>query len=63
MQLDSADFTKQKIGEVYTGISGSLRKNNALDFDDLIMQTVELFQSVPGGLAELSGSSAIYHGG
>ncbi len=38
------DFKKQKIGEVYAEYQKMLRKNNAFDFDDLIMKTVELFR-------------------
>lgn len=30
-----------------SGISGSSEKNNALDFDDLIVKTVELFKTSP----------------
>ena len=34
--------------QVLSGIPGStLKKNNALDFDDLIVKTVELFQNCP----------------
>ena len=41
------DFTKKKISAAYTEYQRELRKNNALDFDDLIMLTVELFQKRP----------------
>ncbi|MFR7842431.1 MAG: UvrD-helicase domain-containing protein [Gallintestinimicrobium sp.] len=37
----------QKIASVYQGISGAPEKNNALDFDDLIVKTVELFKTSP----------------
>jgi len=36
---------KQTIAQVYTEYQQMLHKNNALDFDDLIMKTVELFRS------------------
>ena len=37
---------QNKIAEVYPEVSGSsLKKNNALDFDDLIFKTVELFRT------------------
>lgn len=39
------DFTKMKQAEVYREYQENLRKNNALDFDDLIVKTVELFQA------------------
>ena len=31
--------------KVYLEYQNTLRKNNALDFDDLIVKTVELFQT------------------
>ena len=43
-QADAAgDYERQKIAQVYTEYQQMLHKNNALDFDDLIMKTVELF--------------------
>lgn len=41
------DYRQQKIAEVYLEYQSELKKNNALDFDDLIVKTVELFQSCP----------------
>ncbi len=41
----AGDFTKEKQAAVYREYQASLRKNNALDFDDLIVKTVELFQN------------------
>lgn len=41
------DFQKRTITEVYKEYQAQLRKNNALDFDDLIMKTVELFRNNP----------------
>ncbi|MBD5500146.1 MAG: DNA helicase PcrA [Lachnospiraceae bacterium] len=41
------DYHKQKIAQLYQEYQAALKKNNALDFDDLIMKTVELFQSCP----------------
>lgn len=41
------DFHKQKISRAYTEYQERLRKNNALDFDDLLMKTVELFTTCP----------------
>ena len=41
------DFGKRKIAEVYREYQNALKKNNALDFDDLIVKTVELFRSCP----------------
>jgi len=39
------DFNKQKIAGVYREYQKLLKSNNALDFDDLIVKTVELFQN------------------
>lgn len=41
------DFGKQKQAAVYREYQQALRKNNALDFDDLIFLTVELFRNAP----------------
>jgi len=41
------DFTKKKIASVYKEYQTVLKKNNALDFDDLIVKTVELFKTRP----------------
>ena len=38
------DFQKQKIAKAYQEYQISLKKNNAMDFDDLIMNTVILFR-------------------
>ena len=40
-----ADFNQKKVAEVYKEYQSALRRNNALDFDDLIVKTVELFQN------------------
>ena len=41
------DSDKIKIAKAYHEYQMSLRKNNAMDFDDLIFNTVELFKSCP----------------
>ena len=43
----SWDFTQKKFAAAYTEYQQALKKNNALDFDDLIMLTVELFRTRP----------------
>ena len=40
-----ADYKLQLIGKAYMEYQKALKKNNALDFDDLIVKTVELFRS------------------
>lgn len=39
------DFRQKKVGEIYREYQRRLKNNNALDFDDLIVKTVELFQN------------------
>ncbi|MDF2802619.1 MAG: UvrD/REP helicase [Anaerocolumna sp.] len=39
------DFNKQKYATVYKEYQKRLHSNNALDFDDLIVKTIELFQT------------------
>ena len=41
------DFRQKKVGEIYKEYQKQLKKNNAMDFDDLIVKTVELFQNNP----------------
>ena len=41
------DFNKKKIASVYKEYQTVLKRCNALDFDDLIVKTVELFKSCP----------------
>ena len=43
----AGDYIKKRISMAYAEYQLTLRKNNALDFDDLIGKTVELFQSCP----------------
>ena len=42
-----SDFRLKKIGEIYQEYQRQLKRNNALDFDDLIVKTVELFRTNP----------------
>ena len=43
----ASGYGAQTIARVYEAYQKQLRQNNALDFDDLIVKTVELFQSCP----------------
>lgn len=45
------DYNKTKIAQAYQEYQSALRKSNALDFDDLIVKTVELFKLCPDVLA------------
>lgn len=40
----AGDYSKRRQAQVYREYQKALRMNNALDFDDLIMKTVELFR-------------------
>lgn len=39
------DYSKKRIAEVYEEYEKQLKANNALDFDDLLVKTVQLFQT------------------
>ncbi|MFA5829401.1 MAG: UvrD-helicase domain-containing protein [Candidatus Gracilibacteria bacterium] len=41
------NYFTERVAEVYEKYQKALHKNNALDFDDIIMKTVQLFQSEP----------------
>ena len=41
------DYNKQKIAKVYWEYEKQMRANNALDFDDLLVKTVQLLQTQP----------------
>ena len=47
MMNAQGDWREKKIGEIYGRYQAELKKNNALDFDDLIFKTVELFKTCP----------------
>jgi DNA helicase-2/ATP-dependent DNA helicase PcrA len=48
----ASDFWSNTVAEVYRAYQAKLRSNNGVDFDDLIMITVRLFQEVPEVLAK-----------
>lgn len=41
------DYFAEKVAEIYPVYQKRLKENNALDFDDIIMKTVELFKKFP----------------
>ena len=55
-QQAGADFREKKIAQIYREYQKELKKNNALDFDDLLVKTVELFEANAGQIP-------VYHGG
>jgi len=46
-QKQVGNFYERQIGEIYEAYQKLLVKNQSLDFDDLIMQTIHLFKRVP----------------
>ena len=46
-QKSGGDYQKMRIAEVYREYQEQLKKNNAVDFDDIINLTVELFMKEP----------------
>lgn len=46
-QKEANDYHSQMVATVYKGYQRQLSRNEALDFDDLIMTTINLFERVP----------------
>ena len=46
-EQNSKDYFEGIVAKVYVKYQQRLRSNNSLDFDDLIMKTIELFKDVP----------------
>lgn len=46
-EQNAGGFYEQVVSDVYKEYQKKLRKNQSLDFDDLIMTTIQLFQRVP----------------
>ena len=44
---NSSDFRGKKIAEIYAAYQRELKRNNSMDFDDLIMNTVRIFKEFP----------------
>ncbi|MDR1068656.1 MAG: UvrD-helicase domain-containing protein, partial [Clostridiales Family XIII bacterium] len=52
-EAESGDsLLRKQAAQLYTEYERVLKKNNAMDFDDLIMNTVKLFEKCPDVLAE-----------
>lgn len=45
--MAQSDFKMLNLSKIYNNYQEALKKNNALDFDDLIMKTVQLFAECP----------------
>jgi len=52
---NAANFYDRTVAKAYARYSEILTKNNALDFDDLLLKTVQLMRHHPDALAELRG--------
>ncbi|MGN5882504.1 DNA helicase PcrA [Staphylococcus simulans] len=44
---EATDFMSDMVARVYAGYQRQLSRNEAMDFDDLIMKTINLFERVP----------------
>lgn len=51
MLENAGDFNRRQIASAYKEYENRMRMNNALDFDDLLLKTVELFEQCPEVLA------------
>ncbi len=51
-QIHQGDFRLRKTGELYSEYQRQLKMNNAMDFDDLLLNTVRLFQIAPDVLED-----------
>ncbi|ARJ18532.1 DNA helicase PcrA [Staphylococcus lugdunensis] len=49
-QKEANNYHEQMIATIYSGYQRQLSRNEALDFDDLIMTTIRLFERVPDAL-------------
>ncbi len=49
----ASDYNGQKAAQIYEVYARKLRENNALDFDDLLIKPLELFQAQPAVLEQL----------
>ena len=47
METDAKRWEEKRIAEIYAMYQKRLKQNNALDFDDLLLKTVELFRNEP----------------
>ncbi len=50
-EKQASDYREEVVAKVYKLYQEQLKKNNALDFDDLLVKTVELFKLCPDVLA------------
>lgn len=46
-EKEASDYLEKKIAQIYREYEQELKKSNALDFDDLLAKTVDLFEECP----------------
>ena len=51
LRENSGDYRLRQIGELYKLYQEGLKESNAMDFDDIIVETVRLFRERPDILA------------
>ena len=56
----ACEFSMQDIGKAISFYENYLKKNNALDFDDLLLKTIELFKTCPDVLQHYSNRFDIF---
>ncbi len=54
LNTHACEFSMQDIGKAISFYENYLKKNNALDFDDLLLKTIELFKTCPDVLQHYS---------
>ena len=62
-ESEAKDFQTARIARCYRAYQDLLRKNNALDFDDLLFKTVPALRGGRRCARLLSGALSLYHGG
>ena len=50
-EQNASDFFERSVAKLYKEYEARLKKNNALDFDDLLLKTVDLFKEEPDVLS------------
>ena len=60
LRKDATDPFSQVVSDAYELYQEQLQNNQALDFDDLIMQTIRLFKESPENIGILSTEIPLY---
>ena len=47
LQEKASDYFTERVAEIYPHYQKTLQRNNALDFDDLLMYTIKIFENIP----------------